>query len=141
MAMGSGGENRQLMSDINVTPMVDVMLVLLIIFMVTAPLLQEGISVNLPKTDTSQIVEEKEKNVVLTVDKDGKIYLGKDRNPIMVNELEEKIKEAFVERLNKDIYLKGDTDADYGVIVKVMGEIQKVGGLRLGLITEQGKTK
>lgn len=141
MAMSSrNGGRRQMMAEINVTPMVDVMLVLLIIFMVTAPLLQEGIKVNLPKTDTSQVVEEKEKNIVITIDKDGNIYLGKDQSPIDFKSLEPKLKETYVDRLNKDIYLKGDKDADYGIVVKVMGEIQKVGSLRLGLITEQGKT-
>jgi biopolymer transport protein TolR len=141
MAMGSGGADRKLMSEINVTPLVDVMLVLLIIFMVTAPLLQEGIAVNLPKTDTSQIVEQNEDNVVLTIIADGEVYFGKDDTPIKLDNLGVRLNELYKDRLNKDVYLKGDTSASYGDVVAVMGEIQKVGGLRLGLITEQGKSK
>lgn len=135
MAMGTEGSDRNLMSEINVTPFVDVMLVLLIIFMVTAPLLQEGIAVNLPKTDTAQVVEEKEKNVVLTVNKEGSIYIGKDE--IKLAELEAKLKSTYEQRTNREIYLKGDQAADYGKVVQVMGIIQKIGGLKLGLITEQ----
>ena len=141
MAMSTGNSDRKLMSEINVTPMVDVMLVLLIIFMVTAPMLHEGIAVNLPQTDTSQVVEQSEDNVVLTVSQDGNVFVGTDKEPIKLPQLGEELKKLFEGRLNKDIYLKGDTSADYGDVVAIMNEIQKVGGLRLGLITQQGKTK
>lgn len=141
MAMGSSGSDRKLMSEINVTPLVDVMLVLLIIFMVTAPLLQEGITVNLPKTDTSQVVEQNEDNVVLTVVKDGAVYIGKGSSPVELDKLGERLKTLYKDRLNKDIYIKGDTSSSYGDVVSVMNQIQKVGGLRLGLITQQGKKK
>ena len=137
MAMGNGGGDRKLMSEINVTPMVDVMLVLLIIFMVTAPMLHEGIKVELPKTDTSQIVEQKEENVMLTVTQDGKVFLGDSKNPVQLKELPDLLKKTYEERLNKDIYLRGDQSASYGDVINVMNAIQKIGGLRLGLITEQ----
>lgn len=141
MAMSSNGGDRKLMSEINVTPLVDVMLVLLIIFMVTAPLLQEGIAVNLPKTNTSQVVEQKENNVVLTVVNDGQVYIGKDKNSISLEQLGNTLKELYNNRINKEIYLKGDKSANYGDVISVMSEIQKVGGIRLGLITEQDATK
>jgi len=141
MAMGSGGGDRKLMSEINVTPLVDVMLVLLIIFMVTAPMLHEGIKVELPKTDTSQIVEQKEENVMLTVTKNGQVYLGDSKQPVLLKELPELLKKIYESRLNKDIYLRGDQSASYGEVIDVMNEIQKIGGLRLGLITEQQAKK
>lgn len=141
MAMNSGGSDRKLMSDINVTPLVDVMLVLLIIFMVTAPMLQEGIAVNLPKTNTSQVVEQKEDNVVLTVVDDGNVYIGKNNDAVSLQQLGTVLKQMYTDRINKEIYLKGDKSANYGDVVSVMSEIQKIGGLRLGLITEQDGTK
>ena len=104
-------------------------------------MLQEGIAVNLPKTNTSQVVEQKEDNVVLTVVDDGNVYIGKNNDAVSLQQLGTVLKQMYTDRINKEIYLKGDKSANYGDVVSVMSEIQKIGGLRLGLITEQDGTK
>jgi biopolymer transport protein TolR len=132
MAMG-GGNNRSTMADINVTPLVDVMLVLLVIFMVTAPMMQQGVQVNLPKADTKAMAQAEE-TVIVTVDKSGKIFINKDEVP--AGELRSRLSEMFANREKKEIFLKADAGVPYGDVVKAMADIKGAGIERLGMVTE-----
>ncbi|MFN7131445.1 MAG: protein TolR [Myxococcales bacterium] len=133
MGMSSGGGRRGAMADINVTPLVDVMLVLLIIFMVTAPLIQQGVKVNLPDAKAAPI-EAKEKKLVLTLDATGRVYIGDAEVPFA--ELEEKLKFNGKAQQDKEIYLHADRDLKYGVIVEVMAAAQRAGIDNVGMITD-----
>ena len=121
-------KRRQALSEINVTPFVDVMLVLLIIFMVTAPLLQQGIDVNLPQAKGKELTPAE--RVVITIKKDGKIYLNKTGTSI--NELKSKLASMS----DRDVFLKADRDVPYGIVIEVMGELREIGIEKLGMITE-----
>ena len=122
------------MSEINVTPFVDVMLVLLIIFMVTAPLLQQGMDVNLPET-TTQPLRVKDDPLILTVKKDGKYFLARVEVPLA--ELVAKLEAVFDTRGSKDVFLRADRDAPYGTVVKAMAAVRTAGSTRLGIVTEE----
>ncbi|MBF0558589.1 MAG: protein TolR [Nitrospirae bacterium] len=122
--------NRSVMSEINVTPLVDVMLVLLIIFMVTAPLLQQGVDVNLPKAKGRSLPPEERVSIVIK--KGGEIYLND--NHISLAELPQKL--AAISKLNPNVLLKADKDVPYGLVVEVMGEVKEAGIEKLGMITE-----
>lgn len=119
------------MSEINVTPLVDVMLVLLIIFMVTAPMLQEGVEVNLPQVKAQNITGEKSLVVALTKDK--RIYLNERR--VTLEELEERLQSFAAVDPKKEVYLRADKDVPYGVVVDVMARIKKAGITQLGMVT------
>ncbi len=135
MGMGSGKEppGRVTMSEINVTPMVDVMLVLLIIFMVTAPLIQQGVKVNLPQTRAAP-VEATEKKIVLSIDQSKRVYIGEAEVPIQ--DLEEKLKTNAKAQADKEIYLHADRDITYGLVVEVMAAAQRAGITYVGMITD-----
>ena len=125
------------MSDINVTPLVDVMLVLLIIFMVTAPLITQGVDVDLPKTNKAEPLEGKEKKLVLTLRRDKKIFIGNNNeNAIPLEELETKLKANAKLQQEKEIYLHADTKLEYGYVVHVMGILKRAGAEKLGMITD-----
>jgi biopolymer transport protein TolR len=133
MAMGVGGKSRTTLAEINVTPMVDVMLVLLIIFMITAPMLQHELDVNLPvATGTPQV--QAEDRLVLTVNKQGNVYL--DQTAYTLDTLRPKLQALYQTRRNKDIFLRADADVPYGKVVQVMDEVKKAGILKLGMITQ-----
>ena len=133
MAMGVGGKSRTTLAEINVTPLVDVMLVLLIIFMITAPMLQHELDVNLPvATGTPQ--GNVEDRVVLTVNKQGNIYL--DQTAYTLDTLRPKLQALYQTRRTKDIFLRADADVPYGKVVQVMDEVKKAGILKLGMITQ-----
>jgi len=131
-AMGPGRDHRA-MSEINVTPLVDVMLVLLIIFMVTAPMLQQGLDVDLPETST-QPLRMQDEPLVLTVTKEGSYRLASVEVPR--EELQEKITAIFEGREDKEIFLRADEAAPYGVVVKAMEAARKAGAKSLGIVTE-----
>ncbi|HBZ70718.1 MAG TPA: protein TolR [Deltaproteobacteria bacterium] len=128
----AGGRGRPL-SEINVTPFVDVMLVLLIIFMVAAPLMQQGIDVDLPET-TTQPLRVKEEPLILTVKKEGKVFLGRQEIPI--TELQAKLAAIFVGKDSKEIYLRADKEAPYGIVAKAMGAARNAGANKMGMVTE-----
>ena len=133
MAMGtSNKQTRMAMSEINVTPFVDVMLVLLVIFMVTAPMMQQGLDVNLPKTASTGIALN-EDPFVLTIDSAG--HLKAADIAINIADSREKLKAIFQTRKNKQIYIQADRKVDYGVVAEVMGEIRAAGIYNISLIT------
>ncbi len=121
------------MSEINVTPLVDVMLVLLIIFMVTAPMLMQGVEVNLPKTTTKNI-KTKEEPLMLTVNKEKEIFIEKHR--IKLDNLEVKIQKIFQNRRDKEILLRADKEVPYGFVIKVIAKVKQAGIDKLGMVTE-----
>ena len=129
----SSNQKNSVLSDINVTPLVDVMLVLLIIFMVTAPLIQHGIKVDLPKANATT-VESKEDQLIVTITKDLKYYIGD--NAFTIEEFQKKIPFVFKARKDKSIYINADSALPYGAVVKAMAVIKNAGFEELGLITE-----
>ena len=122
--------NRGVLSEINVTPFVDVMLVLLIIFMVTAPLLQQGIDVDLPQAKGKDLPSEE--RITLVIKKDGVIYMN-DKSMSM-SEIKQKL--TAISKLNPNVFLKADKDVPYGFVVQVMSDIKEAGIEKLGMITE-----
>ncbi len=122
--------SRDVLSEINVTPFVDVMLVLLVIFMVTAPLLQQGIDVNLPKAKGKDLPPEE--RITLIVKKNRSIYMNE--NPVSLKDMKRKLE--AISKLNPNVFLKADKDVSYGFVVEVIGEIKDSGIEKLGIITE-----
>ncbi|HET7215342.1 MAG TPA: biopolymer transporter ExbD [Terriglobia bacterium] len=125
------------LADINVTPMVDVMLVLLIIFMVITPLLQKGVSVDLAKTHNPRKMPDAEKTdaVELAVTRDGKIFLN--AQPVAVDDITKQVEDLMSNKLNKVVFIKSDSRAEYGTVVSVVDNVRAAGIEQLGLITEQ----
>jgi len=121
------------MSDINVTPFVDVMLVLLIIFMVTAPMMVQGLNVDLPEATAKPLDSEKE-HLVITIDKNHLVYINDFK--VSVEFLGEKLDKMLQGRSDREVYLKADKNIPYGIVVQVMAEIKKAGIEQLGMITE-----
>ena len=135
MGMSAGGGNGfgRAMSEINVTPMVDVMLVLLIIFMVTAPLIQQGVKVDLPEAKAPSL-DVKEDRVVLTIAKDETIYVGKTE--IARDQLESKLQSNVKLQRDKEIYLHADRSLPYGFVVDIMAVIKQAGVENVGMVTD-----
>ncbi len=131
--MHTGGSGKRFMSDINVTPLVDVMLVLLIIFMVTAPMMTQGVDVNLPQTTTKNIKTE-EDPLFMTVNKKGEIFL--ENHQIGLDDLEEKVKSIFKYRRDKQLLLRADREIPYGFVIKVIAAVKRAGIDKLGMVTE-----
>ena len=129
----SGKEKRNLLSEINVTPFVDVMLVLLIIFMVTAPLLQQGINISLPQTKKTPGAKISKEPFILKIRKDKKIYIGEQS--IKLSDLSEKLKALFEYKQEKVVYLQADKSIPYGVVAQTLGEIKSSGIDAVSLIT------
>ena len=131
--MAYTGNQRELMSDINVTPFVDVMLVLLIIFMVTAPMMIEGLNVDLPEATAKPLDSEKE-HLVITIDKNQVVFINDFK--VAVDFLGEKLNKMLQGRSDREVYLKADKNIPYGIVVQVMAEIKDAGVEQLGMITE-----
>ena len=133
MAMdGSSQRDATTISQINVTPLVDVMLVLLVIFMVTAPIIQQGVQVNLPQAKAGAIPGTEEL-LVVTIAKNGKVYLND--NPLTLAELGDKLRAIRRLQADKQVYLRADQDVRYGLVMKAVAEIKQAGIERLGMVT------
>jgi biopolymer transport protein TolR len=132
MTTGGSGK-KKLMSEINVTPFVDIMLVLLIIFMVTAPMMTQGVDVNLPQTEAKEMKTD-EDPLILTIDINKEITIEKHK--IELTELEEKLASMFKYRDNKQLLLRADKDLPYGFIMQITARIKGAGIEKLGMITE-----
>ncbi len=139
MALAKREEGKKVNSAINVTPMVDVMLVLLIIFMVVTPMLQKGVSVDLAQTDNPKQLPDadKEDALVVAVMKDGKVFFDTDQ--VTPDQLSTKIRDKVANRVDKRVYIKADARARYGVVVDAVDSIRSAGVDELGLLTEQRK--
>lgn len=134
MELGSRGNNdRGTMSQINVTPLVDVMLVLLVIFMVTAPMMQQGMQVNLPKAQAKGL-EAQEQSVVVSIDRSGRLFINSDQ--VAFDDLRGKLAALFANKAKKEVFLKADKDVPYGEVVRTMAAIKGAGIERLGMVTE-----
>ncbi|NDV21892.1 protein TolR [Desulfovibrio sp. JC022] len=136
--MGISTNNRGMLAEINVTPFVDVMLVLLIIFMVTAPLMTQGVEVDLPQTRTVRSLPQDNEHLVLSISDKGDIYL--DEYKVGFDELQSHL-EKLVKKQNKMLFLRADKNVAYGEVVKVMGEIKAAGIDRLGVVAEPVQKK
>lgn len=119
-------------SQINVTPLVDVMLVLLVIFMVTAPIIQQGVQVNLPQAKAGAIPG-REEQLVVTIARNGKIFLND--NPMTLAELGQKLRAIRQLQQGKEVYLRADQDVRYGIVMKTIAEIKQAGIEKLGMVT------
>jgi biopolymer transport protein TolR len=131
------GRTQTALAEINVTPLVDVMLVLLVIFMVTAPILQTGIQVNLPKTREAQANEATPEALIVSVDKEGSIYLGgkDEQQAINVNDLSKLLGERLAKAKDRRVYLRGDGETPYRVIAYVLDQAKRVNA-NVSLVTE-----
>ncbi len=128
----TGGPDR-LMSDINVTPFVDVMLVLLIVFMVAAPMMIEGVEVSLPQA-TSKPMEAEQEQLIVSLNKEGEIFLNDYK--VAPGELKERLGAIVMGQPDREVFLRADREIPYGVVVRVMSEIKDTGVERLGMVTE-----
>jgi biopolymer transport protein TolR len=133
---GDSGGGRRAMTDINVTPLVDVMLVLLIIFMVTAPLIQSGVKIDLPRASAQQM-EHKEEKLVLSITRDRRVFLG--NTEIAPRDLEAKLSTNARVQKDKELYLHADRSLPYGQVVEFMAIARRAGVESLGMITEPDK--
>jgi biopolymer transport protein TolR len=138
MALAKRDEGSKVNSNINVTPMVDVMLVLLIIFMVVTPMLQKGINVDLAKTNNPVAMPDadKEDALLVAVTREGKVYFGNDQlqSP---DQLTDKVKDRLANRVDKRVFVRADARAMYGKVVEVVDDVRAAGVDQLGLLTEQ----
>ncbi len=140
MALAVRDEGRKVNSNINVTPMVDVMLVLLVIFMVITPMLQKGVSVDMAKVNNPVPMPDadKEDALLVVVMRDGRIYFGTDR--VTLDELTNKVKDRLANKVDKTVFIRADMRAKYGSVVDVVDNVRSAGVDDVGLLTEQAKT-
>jgi biopolymer transport protein ExbD/biopolymer transport protein TolR len=137
MAMSSGGGRNQVNADINVTPMADVMLVLLIIFMVVTPMLQKGVNVELARTKNPVDMKEADRDdsVLVAITRDGNFYLGQEK--VSIDELSARVGDLLTNKLEKTVFVKSDLRAKYGDVVQVVDNIRNAGVDKVGLLTER----
>jgi biopolymer transport protein TolR len=140
MALAKRDEGKKVNSDINVTPMVDVMLVLLIIFMVVTPMLQKGVSVDMAQVNNPEQMPDadKEDALLVSITRDGQVYFGSDQ--ISIDSLTTKVKDRLANKPDKRVYVKADMRAHYGAVVQVVDGVRAAGVDDLGLLTDQRKT-
>jgi biopolymer transport protein TolR len=132
-------KRKKLMSEINVVPYIDVMLVLLVIFMITAPLMAQGVKVNLPNAKAQAVDTQRAENLVVTVDAAGKYYL--DDKPITGEKLVDRVAGALKANPKSSVQVRGDREANYGDVVKLMALLQDAGAPSVGLLTEPPPSK
>jgi biopolymer transport protein TolR len=133
---GGGGEDDDpVLADINVTPLVDVMLVLLIIFMIAAPMLHQGVEVALPRADATNLPMRVEDPLVVSIDRDGNVYLQESR--VATEDLVERVSDQIKSRGDESVFLKGDREVPYGKIIEVLDILHRGGIVRVGMITER----
>jgi biopolymer transport protein TolR len=139
MSLAKRNEGAKVNSNINVTPMVDVMLVLLIIFMVITPMLQKGVSVDLAKVNNPEAMPDadKEDALIVAVMRDGQIFFGNDR--IAPDALTQKVKDRLTNKVDKRVYVRADARAKFGSVVEVVDNVRAAGVDQLGLLTDQRK--
>jgi biopolymer transport protein ExbD/biopolymer transport protein TolR len=137
MGINKREEGKKVNSNINVTPMVDVMLVLLIIFMVITPMLNNKVNVDLPQATAAVVMENanKEDAITIAVTRDGRAYLGGD--PVSLDELSAKITDKLTNKTDKEVYLRADIRANYGKVMDTVDQIRAAGVSNLGLLTEK----
>ncbi|MBS8238902.1 protein TolR [Marinobacter lipolyticus] len=136
---------RKPMSEINVVPYIDVMLVLLVIFMVTAPMLTQGVKVDLPETTSDPIQSDKDvESIIVSVDSNGAYFLeigDEDSDPMSLGEVRAQVAKILSERSSREILVRGDEHVEYGTVVRLMAELQGAGASSVGLITEAPSTE
>lgn len=125
------------LNQINVTPLVDVMLVLLIIFMVAAPVIQQGVELQLPK-ETTAALKGKGEQLIVSITKDGNVFLG-SKTPIEVKSLGERVKAVLEEKGEDKVFIKADENAKYGSVMAALASIRRAGIVNVGLVTEPGE--
>jgi len=140
MPQAKRDEGSKVNSNINVTPMVDVMLVLLIIFMVVTPMLQKGVSVDMAKTENPVPMADadKEDALLIAVMRDGTVFFGSDKTP--ADQLTNKVKDKLASRVDKRVFIRADARARYGAVVDVVDNVRSAGVDQVGLLTEQRKS-
>jgi biopolymer transport protein TolR len=132
---GGGDDDDPVLADINVTPLVDVMLVLLIIFMIAAPMLHQGVEVALPRADATNLPMRVEDPLVVSIDRDGNVYLQESR--VAAEDLVERVSDQIKARGDESVFLKGDREVPYGKIIEVLDILHRGGIVRVGMITER----
>lgn len=141
------GRSRRVISEINVVPFIDVMLVLLVIFMITTPLLTQGVKVDLPQTEAKALPPQQKEPLIVTVDSQGNYYLNtssKPDQPITIRVLSNLVKTQLTETTNQEqrpVLVRGDKDANYGKVVEAMVLLQQAGAVKVGLITQPADKK
>ena len=137
--MAKRSSRKRFISDINVVPYIDVMLVLLVIFMVTAPLLQQGVQVDMPKADAKPLPPDEQKPLVLTVDRNGTYYLNLADNPgqpVNADSVFERAASVIRSNPNLPVLVRADHNVEYGTVVRAMALLQRAGASKVGLLTE-----
>lgn len=140
MKMNSN-DSESTLSEINIIPLVDIMLVLLIIFMVTAPMMNNGLEVDLPQVSEASSVDMDDKDTILTIKPDGKIFIDDAKESFSIVSIENPLVKAFKDKKDKVLYLKADSDINYGYVVKVMGTARRAGVEKIGMITQTEEPK
>ena len=132
MAFSAGGRTESSLSEINITPFVDVVLVLLIIFMLTAPILQSGIDVSVPKTKT--VKEINEEKLEITIDRTQRVYLGND--PVNINEIGDKLRQKVRDPEGESVFVRADENVPFGAFATVMDAIKSAGITKVSIVTQ-----
>lgn len=131
---------RKPMSEINVVPYIDVMLVLLVIFMVTAPMLTQGVKVDLPETTSEPIQADKNvESIVVSVDSNGAYFMeigGDSSQPMALETVRDRVEKILAQRTDREVLVRGDENVGYGIVVRLMAQLQAAGASNVGLITE-----
>lgn len=135
------GSRRRPIADINVTPMVDVMLVLLVVFMITAPMLATGVAVTLPKVSAEQLRDENERPLIVTIDKEAKVYVGQQDDAIDLKELAPLLKALAENNMEKRVFVRADEAVPYGAVVTVLALLQEAGFKNAGLPVDPNQAR